>query len=185
MLLWDYVIVLMNSGVRPGTETDGLRWKHVERFVDPHDGKDYVRLWVNGKTGERQLIAMPRAGVALNRIKQRRTEHLGHEPAPEEHVFCLADGIPVKEDYLRALFRRALTEADLLYDAMGRRRSLYSCRHTYATFRLIYGRVNVFTLADNMGTSVAMIKDHYSKLTPTLARVELTQIVKRAAVSAR
>ncbi|HOT83423.1 MAG TPA: hypothetical protein PLQ12_08995 [Candidatus Defluviicoccus seviourii] len=56
----------------------------------------------------------------------------------------------------------------------------YSCRHTYATFRILYGPVNVFVLAEKkMGTSVPMIKTYYSHLTPTMARGELTQIAKR------
>ena len=47
-----------------------------------------------------------------------------------------------------------------------------------ATFRLIYGRVPVYTLKENMGTSVEMIERHYGHLTPTLAAAELTQRTK-------
>ena len=39
-------------------------------------------------------------------------------------------------------------------------RSTYSFRHTYATFRLSEG-VDVYFLAQQMGTSVKMIEDHY------------------------
>jgi hypothetical protein len=151
----------------------------VRSFIDAEDGLEYVRMWLNGKTGDRQAIVMPRAGIALDRIKKRRAAVLGCNPSPDEPVFALPDGTPIKEDYLRSLFKKALTAAGLLKDTMGRARSLYSCRHTYATFRILYGHVNVFVLAENMRTSVAMIKKHYSHLTPTMARVELTQIAKR------
>ena len=39
-------------------------------------------------------------------------------------------------------------------------RSTYCFRHTYATFRLSEG-VDVYFLAEQMGTSVKMIEDHY------------------------
>ena len=71
--------ILVNSGIRPGTESDGMCWKHVEHFKHV-DGKEYPRIWVSGKTGERQLVAMPNVKKYLSRIKERRTEYLGHEP---------------------------------------------------------------------------------------------------------
>ena len=176
-LLRDFILILVNSGIRPGTESDGLLWKHVEYF-EHTDKTEYPRIWVNGKTGERQLIAMGNVRSFFNRIKNRRTAYLGHEPSLDEHVFCLPDGRHIKHDYMRSLFERLLKEADLLFDAMNHKRVLYSCRHTYATFRLIYGRVSVYTLKENMGTSVEMIEKHYGHLTPTLAAAELTQRIK-------
>lgn len=46
-------------------------------------------------------------------------------------------------------------------------RTLYSLRHTYATLALTSG-IGVHELARQMGTSVAMLERHYSKLTPEL-----------------
>ena len=84
-------------------------------------------------------------------------------------MFCLRDGKFQSADSLRPLFKRLLEDADLLYDAHGQARTLYSCRHTYATLRLLHKEVPVHTLAVNMGTSVAMIERHYSHLTARLA----------------
>ncbi|MBE0533318.1 MAG: hypothetical protein IH626_21055 [Rhodospirillales bacterium] len=173
-LLRDYVLFLINSGIRPGTESDGLCWKHISPFIDPH-GTEHVLLSVRGKTGERQPVAMPYTKNFLSRIRQRREKVLGHPVSPDEYVFCLPDGPPVKAGYFAKLFDKALKEAGLLRDTQGRKRVLYSCRHTYATLRLIYGRVSIYTLAENMGTSVQMIEHHYGHLTPTLAAAELTQ----------
>ena len=45
-----------------------------------------------------------------------------------------------------------------------KRRVLYSLRHTYATIALQIDRVEIHTLALQMGTSVSMIEKHYSHL---------------------
>ena len=38
---------------------------------------------------------------------------------------------------------------------------MYSLRHYYATMALTYNRMTVYTLARHLGTSVAMIEQHY------------------------
>jgi len=50
-------------------------------------------------------------------------------------------------------------------------RTLYSLRHFYATYQLFNGR-NIHKLAIQMGTSVGMLEQHYSKLTPMLMAKE-------------
>jgi integrase len=47
------------------------------------------------------------------------------------------------------------------------RRSLYSLRHTYAHLALLKERMDVYTLAKQMGTSVKMIEQHYGHLQPS------------------
>jgi len=51
--------------------------------------------------------------------------------------------------------------------ASKKERTLYSLRHTYATFALKDG-IGIHELAVQMGTSVGMIEQHYSKITPEL-----------------
>ena len=51
-------------------------------------------------------------------------------------------------------------------------RTLYSLRHTYATFALLDG-MEIHTLAKQLGNSAAMIERHYSKLTPMLVAGKL------------
>ena len=55
-----------------------------------------------------------------------------------------------------------LKAAGIEYDTNGDRHTVYSLRHTYATFRLQNG-TNVYWLKKNMGTSVAMIERHYGQ----------------------
>ena len=51
----------------------------------------------------------------------------------------------------------------------GKNRSLYSLRHCYATMSLMDGQMDMHTLAKQMGTSVGMLEQHYSKMTATMA----------------
>ena len=70
-------------------------------------------------------------------------------------------------------FRNLMTAANLDTDRHGNARTLYSLRHTYATFRLLYGGTDVYLLSRNMGTSVNMIEQHYGHVSTTLAADKL------------
>lgn len=70
------------------------------------------------------------------------------------------------------IFAKLMRESGLLRDAGGSRRTLYSLRHTYVTLELLAG-TDIHTLAKQMGTSVRMLEQHYSKLTTTLAAERL------------
>ena len=60
------------------------------------------------------------------------------------------------------MFARLLERLDLLYETRnGKQRTMYSLRHYYATMALTYNRMTVYTLARHLGTSVAMIEQHY------------------------
>ena len=69
-------------------------------------------------------------------------------------------------------FEICLKESGLLKDRHGSVRTLYSLRHTYATFHIFNG-VDYHTLSKNTGTSIGMLEKHYSHLTPTLAANQL------------
>ena len=73
---------------------------------------------------------------------------------------------------MNATFEVMLKEADLLTDRRGENRTLYSLRHSYATYQIL-GGVDYHALSVNMGTSISMLEKHYSHLTPTLAAKEL------------
>ena len=162
-LLRDYVLILVNTGMRPGTETYNLKWKHVEEF-EQKDLK-FIRFWVSGKTGERELIARHNVRRYLNRIESRF-----EVCKPNDYVFRLRSGKRTKD--LQQTFEQCLKSGDLEEDRHGAIRTLYSMRHTYATFQILNG-VDYHTLAKNMGTSISMLEKHYSHLTPTLAANQL------------
>ena len=83
-----------------------------------------------------------------------------------------ADETPIKS--FKKGLRSLLDAAGLRYDDKGDQRDAYSFRHYYATQRLLKG-ISVYTLAENMGTSVAMIEKHYGHLKPEMAADELTK----------
>jgi integrase len=66
-----------------------------------------------------------------------------------------------------------MRDTGLLKNEDVQNRTLYSLRHTYATFALLNGEVDIHTLSKQMGNSAAIIERHYSKLTATMAADKL------------
>jgi integrase len=146
LLLRDYVLILANTGIREGTEADNLLWQHVHVFQE--NGKQFLELSIDGKMGRRDIIC--RANT-LGFLKGTVTKNL------------------------RQTFKAFLKAKGLLVcSRTGQNRTLYSLRHTYATFALTTDGMEIHTLAKQMGTSIKMIEDHYSHLTPRLKKDMLT-----------
>ena len=171
-LLRDYVLILANTGIRHGTESLNLKWKNIEdvQIGDVY----YLRFYVNGKTGPRSLIARHNTRSYLRRI-QGRFDDLKDLPDKElfkidEDVFRLEDGSRPKD--FHGAFERFLEHHDLLLDSADNRRSLYSLRHTYATLNLENG-LDYEALRVNMGTSIEMLQQHYSHITPEMVASRL------------
>ena len=172
-LLRDYVLVMANTGMRHGTEAQNLRWKHVTVFKE--NGLEYVEFYLHGKTKPREAIG--RAGTIdyLKRI-HARTEAIKdidfYEMLKQKldlPVFCLPDGTVTEN--LRQTFKAFLEDAGLLKcPKTGQDRTLYSLRHTYATFALVNDGMDIHALAQQMGTSIGMIERHYSHLTPRMKK---------------
>jgi integrase len=174
-LLRDYVEILLYTGMRHGTEAMGLCWNNIEWHT--HEGQRYLRMWVDGKTGGRWLIAKHKAIDALIRLQQRQP-HLAAESfdsllsrSCKELLFKTTSGYQPRR--LDGTFRRLLRDCGLEVGSEGQRRTLYSLRHTYATLELVEGQIDIHTLAKQMGNSVAMLEKHYSKLSATLAASRL------------
>jgi integrase len=170
-LLRDYVEMLLLTGMRHGTEAMGICWRHLEWHTDK--GVRYLRIWVDGKTGGRWLIAKHRAVEVLKRLHARQRDicDLSFETTFAERVphklFRFSDGY--QPPSLNGTFRRLMRDTGLLKNEDGQTRTLYSLRHTYATFELLRGGTDIHTLSKQMGNSTLMIERHYSKLTATMA----------------
>lgn len=74
-------------------------------------------------------------------------------------MFSNATGTTERTLY-KAFIADLLKDANLRVGPSGILRSTYSFRHTYATIRLTEG-VSELLLAEQMGTSVQMIQEHY------------------------
>jgi len=165
-----YVIIMLNSGTRPA-ELHDTCWRDVELQYIDNDGNQQVRLAVDGKTGKRQLIALPAARAGFQQLWDRFILNHQREPSPDDRVFMLPDGSVMRN--FRSSFEKLLIAAALTHNIHKEPYSLYSCRHYYATMQLKKS-INIHTLAINLGTSTEMIENHYSHLTPSMAARELT-----------
>jgi len=168
-----YVEFLLGTGIRQGTESMPIRWRSLQwHWIGE---RRYLRVWVSGKTGPRYLIARDFVIEALERlIKWQALPYANLEAVIEakldRKVFIFPEGDAPHS--LDDVFERLMVESNLLKDATGKNRTLYSLRHTYATFALAEG-IDIHTLARQMGTSTLMIEKHYSKLTPMMAAAKL------------
>lgn len=163
-LLRHYVLVIANSGLRPG-EANDLNVRDVHAFKD-EKGRSNYRLVVRGKTGERDVIIRSAAAKRLDKLlaKRRATNPTGRLLAmpDESRITTLIDQLDA-----------ALKEAGVQRNSFGEKYSIYSFRHFYAVQALRNG-IGVFEVARNMGTSVQIIQEYYGKqATPTVFATRL------------
>jgi integrase len=176
LLLMHYILVLAETGIRVG-EARELRWRDLR----PIDATN-IALMVKGKTGIRELVASGSKvreglGLILKRrrkdLKDEASDIFGLDEVPDDsYIFCDKKGQAINS--FKKSFATFLREIGLTNDTFGRPRTLYSLRHTYATSRLEAG-VNHYTLAKNMGTSVAMLEEYYGHTTNVGMVDELTK----------
>ena len=163
-----YIEFLVNTGIRHGTEALPLSWKHLQwHWIG---NKKYLRIWVSGKTGPRYLIAKTAVVKVLEQVmKWQKLSYSGLDAVIEAKLDAVIFRLPTGEQIsnMENIFRNLMVRSNMRRDGGGQNRTLYSLRHTYATFALARG-VDIHTLARQMGTSVGMIERHYSKLTPMM-----------------
>ena len=123
-----------------------------------------------GKTGGDSIALLGLNGGQRDRSHEFRTE-IGN-PSP---IFYEYSGDKIGS-FSRG-FAALMKEAGLYYDDKGKMRDAYCLLHYYATERLLMG-VSIYTLAENMGTSVGVIQQHYGHLRPEMAANELTKLTR-------
>jgi len=176
LLLHDYILIMAGSGMRP-TEAKTLRWCDIETFnaKDEHgDEKEFLKLSVRGKGKKRVFVPQPNTKKYFDRLRERQEQYAsehGYEISETDFVFANEYG--KQTGSFKNGFDALLKSLDMVEDNHGQKYAPYSLRHTYATFRLIEG-VSVYKLAENMGTSVAMIEKHYGHLKPEDAAGSVT-----------
>jgi integrase len=180
-LLRDYVLLLANSGMRVG-EANNLRESDIVEFVDELGRKNYMFM-VKGKTGKRVVI--PRASAVryvertlernakwqsiwdsdVNKAKRKensvRTQGYAEIHLKTDWFFRMSDGrqLITLIDQFKVLLKLCALEKN----RYGEEYTLYSLRHFYAVQMLRRGKVSVFDVARNMGTSVQIIEQYYGK----------------------
>lgn len=174
LMLQAYVLFMGNTGLRVG-EARNLKWKDCVLVNAKDDLDRKVRIAVasaHSKVKKRRtVIGTPGAYSALKRLLDDRAKTQDNV-RKDDYIWCDADGTPIGD--FREGFNSLLRHADVEHDGDGRKHVIYSLRHTYITFRL-KKNVDIYQLAANCGTSVAMIEKYYSDARSTDFERELTK----------
>lgn len=161
--LYDVILFLSHSFVRPiTTELYAIRHSDITIADDPRRLIVTVR---DGKTGYRAANTLEAAVSVYERIKRR------YPNAKAEDFIFLPDyaNRTTASKIIQRQFHALLEYAGLQADrATGNAHTLYSLRHTAICMRIINseGKVNIFNLAKNAGTSVDQIERFYARFLP-------------------
>ncbi|WP_081609001.1 tyrosine-type recombinase/integrase [Paramagnetospirillum caucaseum] len=180
-LLAVYIQFMVMTGLRPG-EARRLR------FMDIKDG--YVVLQ-ESKTKVRKVVGVAGFSGIISFLHDVHQALYGRDVHDEEE-----NPFPRPTDYLwrdyhkdepihdfKRSFNELLAYCGIVNDEhQNGKITIYSLRHTYAHFRIVYGGVNdVYLLAQNMGTSVQMIEKYYGHLEPLHRKDELKRVHRNSA----
>ena len=160
---YDLLLFLTHSFVRPiMSELYAIKHSDITVANDPRRLIVTVR---DGKTGFRAANTMEAAVSVYERIRQRYPT-----AKPEDYIFYPHwANRTTASSMVQRLFNEVLRKSELETDAVtGKTHTLYSLRHTAICMRIInsHGKVNIFNLAKNAGTSVDQIERFYAKYLP-------------------
>jgi integrase len=168
-LIRDFILIQSNTGLRFG-ECRFLKW-HCVSVVKGQDRHPNVQIRVAAETSKvrKNRIAVGMRGDFFNRVKKYSSH-----THPEDFVFADAKtGEPMGKSVLYKMWHLIMNESGLAESPNDY--SYYCLRHTFATYRLQYGKIDIRTLAKVMGCSVRYIEQHYDS-----ARVEnMTDYITR------
>jgi site-specific recombinase XerD len=158
--LHDYVLLMANTGWRPD-ESWNVEFRDVKIENDYATKATILVTDIRGKTGVRYNKSMPQAVFYFERLRKHRIERLKDAGKTEPEIEALLPTMKLFPKFNRQLFNDILREENLKYDRDKQVRTAYSLRHTYISMRLMEG-ANILQIANNCGTSVQMIEEHYA-----------------------
>ena len=169
---YNVIVFAVHSFLRP-TETElfGIRHCDIEMMdTEPR----HLLMTLTGKTGYRKSASLE---AAVDIFEKQKAMHVGYKPT--DYVFMpeYPNRTTAVNTY-RRIFNHFLQEAGLKKDKDGNDRSPYSLRHYALQTRLVKsdGKVNIYWLAENAGTSVDQLERFYLKnLAPSAAKVRNIQ----------
>ena len=156
------ILLIVHGFIRPvRTELMSLKWNDI-KLVKTDELKTVQLRIKDGKTGFRYTTSTPMLYDYLTKINSKTDN-------PNDYL--------IYKDYenrntaLRMIqdqFKEVLKRTELTTDEYGQNRTLYSLRHLGIQMRLVNskGKVNIYFLAKNCGTSVEMIERFYAKYLP-------------------
>ena len=147
--LFFYMRFVLASFCRPGTEVEGLQWKHIitnNNYVEVH--------FPNGKVGRRSSICRHSVKHIL-----RVWKHIRPAKTINDYIFP-----KISMSYRCKTIRECLQHMGMTEDMFGQKMSAYSIRHSQITMHLNSG-ADPYSLAKNSGTSLNMISKYYDATT--------------------
>ena len=169
---YNVIVFAVHSFLRP-TETElfGIRYCDIEMMGD---APRHLLMTLTGKTGYRKSASLE---AAVDIFEKQQAMHSGYKPT--DYVFMpeYTNRTTAVNTY-RRIFNHFLQETGLKKDKDGNERSPYSLRHYALQTRLVKsdGKVNIYWLAENAGTSVDQLERFYLKnLAPSAAKVRNIQ----------
>lgn len=169
---YNVIVFAVHSFLRP-TETELFGIRHCDIEVMNEEPK-HLLMTLTGKTGYRKSATLD---AAVDIYAKQRVLH--SDAKPTDYVFMpeYTNRTTAVNTY-RRIFNHFLQETGLKKDKDGNDRSPYSLRHYALQTRLVKsdGKVNIYWLAENAGTSVDQLERFYLKnLAPSAAKVRNIQ----------
>ena len=169
---YNMIVFAVHSFLRP-TETElfGIRYCDIELM---NEAPRHLLMTLTGKTGYRKSASLEAADDIFEKQKE---SHPNSKPTDYLFMPEYPNRTTATNTY-RRIFNHFLEEAGLKKDKDGNDRSPYSLRHYALQTRLVKsdGKVNIYWLAENAGTSVDQLERFYLKnLAPSAAKVRNIQ----------
>lgn len=154
-LLRCFFVMLIQTGLRP-TEAHNLCWGDLRSYTY-RSGKQGIELLVRAKNLKRSVIVNPKLRGEFEQIA-KSTRGGSIEEARRVHR---TDKVFPQNSFKKA-FSTACRTAGLP------NHSIYSCRHTFINFSLLYRRMPIHEVSVITGASIETINRHYQDISPML-----------------
>jgi hypothetical protein len=169
---YNVIVFAVHSFLRP-TETElfGIRYCDIEVMDEE---PRHLLMTLTGKTGYRKSATMK---AAVDIFEKQQQIHVNAKPTDYVFMPKYTNRTTATNTY-RRIFNHFLQETGLKKDKDSNDRSPYSLRHYALQTRLVKsdGKVNIYWLAENAGTSVDQLERFYLKnLAPSAAKVRNIQ----------
>ncbi len=153
-----FIVFMVHSFMRP-IDSEIFSVRHQDITIK--DNPERLEIKVKGKTGYRTVSTMPDAVDFYQKLIRLNPDY-------EAKDYLFFNDYPNRNTALRNInrqFNYILDRADLKVTSGGEIRSPYALRHYSLQTRLIKskGKVNIFNLAKNAGTSVEQLERFYLK----------------------
>jgi integrase len=165
----------LNCGIRP-VEIKKLRFRDITRTGSVC--KVRISELIAKTRKEREAVCWngEEVSTAIQLIKEELHKHFNVEITEDHFIFPSYKNINKPADrFVQNLVKRHLRNLNLWTNEQPDRdtgemlftpKTLYSARATYIT-KLVRERVDIYVIAQNAGTSIAMIEKYYSKAKTT------------------